>query len=104
MNAEPKLPRLILSSPWFLLIFLVIPAAVISTVLLHLTLPLAGAKLLLVNNICFAILVACRLVRYLLRLQRSIRYGAAAGRPGAGTDFACGVKTDGTVACWGNNS
>jgi hypothetical protein len=84
MNAEPKLPRLILSSPWFLLIFLVVPIMVILSLTLHLGIPLIGPQLLLANNLCFAVLVACRLVWYLAGIRKGIRYGAGARKPSKG--------------------
>jgi len=81
MKAESKLSRLLLVSPWFLLIFLVIPIIVILSLTLHLSFPLAGALPLLVNNICFTLLVACRLLRYLAGIGRGMRYGAGWRRP-----------------------
>ena len=76
MNAVPKLPKLILISPWFLLVFLVVPCAVVLNLTLHLGLVLFGPRVLLINNICFAFLAACRFVWYLSRLNKNIRYGA----------------------------
>ena len=87
MNAEPKLSRLILSSPWPLLIFLVVPILVILNLALHLGLHVADPRLLLVNNICFALLVSCRLVWYLSRLKQGVRYGALARVPLTGFDL-----------------
>jgi hypothetical protein len=81
MKAELKISRLILVSPWFLLIFLIIPILVILSIKLHVGLPLADPKALLVNNICFAFLVACRLLWYLSGMRKSVRYGAACCRP-----------------------
>ena len=82
MKAESKLSRLVLVSPWFLLIFLVIPLLVILSVTLHFRLPLVGSTTpLLVNNVCFALFVACRLLRYLAGMRKSVRYGAACCRP-----------------------
>jgi hypothetical protein len=81
MKAESKLSRLILVSPWFLLIFLIIPILVILSITLHVGLPLAGPKPLLVNNICFAFIVACRLLRYLSGMNKAIRYDDAFFRP-----------------------
>jgi len=81
MKAESKLSRLILVSPWFLLIFLVIPISVILSIKFHVRIPLVGPRLLLVNNICFAFLAACRLLRYLCGLRKEVRYGAAYCRP-----------------------
>lgn len=81
MKAEPKLSRLVLVTPWLLLAFLVIPILVILSITLNIHPPLAGPKLLLVNNICFAFLVACRLLCYLYRMGKGIRYEAAHGKP-----------------------
>jgi hypothetical protein len=81
MNSESKLSRLLLVSPWFLLIFLVIPFAVILSITLRVVLPLAGPKPLLINNICLMLLVACRLLRYLFTAGKDIRYGAFFCRP-----------------------
>ena len=84
MNAEPKLSRLILTSPWLLLVFLVVPALVVLNLTLHLGLSKVDPQSLLVNNLCFALLVACRLLWYLSGLKRSIRYGAGSRRPANG--------------------
>jgi len=81
MNAVPKFSRIVLTSPWFLLVFLVVPIAVILTITLHIPLPFVGSLPLLANNVAFAALVACRLLWYLSRLKREIRYGEG-GRPG----------------------
>jgi hypothetical protein len=81
MKAESKLSRLILVSPWFLLIFIIIPITVILSIKYHVRIPLVGPRLLLVNNICFAFLAACRLLRYLCGLRKEVRYGAAYCRP-----------------------
>lgn len=81
MNTDSKIPRIVLVSPWFLLIFLVIPILVILSITLHVQLPLAGPRLLLINNICFAVLTACRLLRYLFVMGKKHRYGACHGRP-----------------------
>ena len=81
MNVDSKLSRVVLVSPWFLLIFLVIPVLVILSIALHVQLPLAGPDSLLVNNICFAFLTAFRLLRYLVMMGKQIRYGAEFRRP-----------------------
>jgi hypothetical protein len=81
MNDKSKLTRLLLVSPWFLLVFLIIPLLVILSITLHIGLPLASTGLLLVNNICLMCLVACRLLRYVFLLGKKIRYGAEYGRP-----------------------
>lgn len=85
MNAESNLSRLVLVSPWPLLTFLVIPLLIILSVTLHVRLPLAASTTpLLVNNLCFAFFVACRLLRYLAGMRKSVRYGAACCRPNQG--------------------
>jgi hypothetical protein len=81
MKADSKLSGLILVSPWFLLIFLIIPIIVILSFTLHVQLPLAGSKPLLVNNICFTVFVACRLLRYLAGIGKDFRYGAVYRKP-----------------------
>jgi ResB-like family len=81
MKSESNVPRLLLVSPWFLFIFFVIPISVILSLKFHVQIPLASPRLLLVNNICFALLVACRLLRYLAVLGKSTRYDAGCRRP-----------------------
>jgi len=81
MKADSKISRLILVSPWFLLIFLAIPILVILTIKFNLAIPLVGPRLLLFNNICFAFLAACRLLRYLSAMGKDIRYGIGYCRP-----------------------
>ena len=74
--------RLLLISPWPLLVFLIFPLLVVLSVIFHIQLPFAGlSKLLLINNIFFALFVAIRLLRYLVVLRRPIRYGAECGKP-----------------------
>ncbi len=85
MKAESKLSRLVLVSPWPLLIFLVIPLLVILNVTLHVRLPLVGsATSLLINNVCFALFAAIRLFRYCTGMRKSVRYGAGCCRPRQG--------------------
>jgi hypothetical protein len=84
MNGESKLRRLVLVSPWFLLVFLVVPAVTILSFTMHLRLPLVGPKLLLFNNACLAILAACRFFRYLARFKAPIRYDLEQGEPEQG--------------------
>ncbi len=81
MKDESKLFRSIFISPWFLLIFLVIPIIVILSLTLHVRIPLANARLLLGNNIFFTLLVACRLLWYFSCIRKGIRYGASYCRP-----------------------
>ena len=92
MKAESKVTRLVLVSPWTLLVFLVLPLLVILSFTLHFRLPLlTSATPLLVNNVCFAFFVACRLLRYLVRMRNSIRYGAACCKPRQSVTLAAPV-------------
>lgn len=89
MNVDSKYYRLLLVSPWTLLVFLVIPVLVILSVTLNFRIAFIGStRPLLINNICFAVVAGCRLVRYLLAFNRPIRYGAACCRPDASTGLA----------------
>jgi hypothetical protein len=82
MNADNKLLRLIVVSPWSLLIFLVIPVLVILSVKFHIQLPFDNpTKLLTINNVCLVILVASRALWYLSRAGKAIRYSIGHGRP-----------------------
>ena len=81
MNAVAKLTRLVLVSPWFLLIFLVIPLLVVLNITLHVRLPLVGVNSLLVNNACFTFLIALRFVRYVAGMGKRVRYDARYGKP-----------------------
>ena len=81
MKSESKILRLIVVSPWFLLVFLIIPAIVILSLVFHIQLPMAGSKPLLVNNVFFTVLVAVRLLRYLFGIGKTIRYGTGFRRP-----------------------
>lgn len=77
--------RLLLVSPWSLLVFLIFPLLVALSVAFRIQLPfVVSAKLLFLNNICFAFFVACRLLRYLVLLRRPVRYGADWNRPRQG--------------------
>jgi hypothetical protein len=80
MNCVSRLSRFVLFSPGFLLLFLIIPLAVVLNLVLKLGVPLVDFRLMLVNNLCFAAIVACRLALYLSRARKEIRYGAG-GRP-----------------------
>lgn len=81
MKDESKLSRLVLVSPWFLLIFLIIPILVILSIKFNIQVPFLGPGLLLANNICFAFFAAFRMIRYLVVMGKGIRYGAAYGKP-----------------------
>lgn len=75
-----KIFRMVMGSPWFLLVFLIIPLFAVLNVTLHLNLPLAGITSLYLNNICLGLLIVLRFLCYLLGLKRRIRYGSS-GRP-----------------------
>ena len=58
---------------------------VILSVTLHFRLPLVESTTpLLVNNVCLAFIVACRLLHYLAVMRKPVRYGAAGCRPRQG--------------------
>ena len=81
MKNESKLARLLLVSPWFLLVFLAVPIAVILNLTAQARIPLVGPQSLLINNICFTFLIACRLLRYLAGMRKRILYGPGFRRP-----------------------
>lgn len=65
-----------LVSPWTLLVFFIIPVLVILSVVLNIQFAFLGStKPLLLNNICFAFVTGCRLLRYALACNTPIRYG-----------------------------
>ncbi|MEI6703414.1 MAG: hypothetical protein WCL71_07750, partial [Deltaproteobacteria bacterium] len=88
MNFVSKLSRVLLVSPWFLLLFTIVPLLFILTVTTHIHLPLVSVTSMLVNNACFALLVAARLLRYCAGLRRSIRYGDCCGKPRGESDIS----------------
>ena len=77
--------RVVLVSPWFLLFFLVVPILVVLSLVLHLSIPVAGSpRALFFNNIMLAVVIACRFLWYCTGMRRKIRYGAGSGQPGSG--------------------
>lgn len=89
MTFASRLSRLLFVSPWLLPVFLIIPLLVILSVTLNVQLfPFGSTKPLLVNNICFAFLSGCRLIRYLAQYNKTIRYGAAYRRPSKSSLYA----------------
>jgi len=103
MKTDSKLLRLACVSPWPFLIFFCIPLLVILTFWFPLPLPHNGAKYaLLVNNSCFALFVAFRLLYYLLGLTRGVRYGATHTASGDFQDVSqsCGAVRE-TLAAAG---
>lgn len=82
MTFASRFSRLLFVSPWLLPVFLVIPLLVILSVTLNVQVfHLGSTKPLLINNICFALVSGCRLLRYLAQYGKTIRYGATNGRP-----------------------
>lgn len=82
MNAPSKLSRLLFVSPWSLLIFLIMPLLVVLSVAFHINIPFGNPpRLLLANNICFALFVALRLLWYVSGFRKPIRYGATHCKP-----------------------
>jgi len=82
MTFASRLSRLLFVSPWLLPVFLVIPLLVILSVTLNVPIFFLGStKPLLINNICFALVSGCRLLRYLAQHRKTIRYGAEGRRP-----------------------
>lgn len=65
--------RKFFTSPYLLLVFLIIPAYVILGLKLHFH---VSGDLLLTNNIVFALFIGLRLAWYALKLRADIRYGA----------------------------
>jgi hypothetical protein len=81
MNAVSKLSRVVCVSPWLLLVFTIIPLLFILSVTAHIHLPLVSVTSMLVNNACFALLVAVRFLWYCAGLRLQIRYGDCCGKP-----------------------
>jgi hypothetical protein len=86
--ATSRAKNLVLTSPYFLLIFLFVPAVTIVSFLLHLPFKM---DLLLYNNIALLLCVALRFAWYLSRVKRSDRYGAECGEPKGVVDLAQGA-------------
>jgi hypothetical protein len=83
-TSSSRVNYLLLASPSFLLVFLAVPAFIIISHLLHRPYKI---DLMLVNNGCFLVCVAVRLVSYLLRLNRPLRYGAHCRVPERGFEL-----------------
>jgi len=82
MTTYSKLSRFIFTSPWLLLVFFVIPIAVVLTVVFQAKLPLTSSKYpLLINNVCFSTVILLRFLYYLVGLTRNIRYGSCRSVP-----------------------
>ena len=92
MKADTTFSRLFLVSPWPLFLLLIIPFLAVLSLTLHIVIPIIGSPIpLLLNNVCFACVVGCRLLRYLAAWKRGIRYGAMNGQPGESLAYAVSV-------------
>ena len=72
-----RLIKFLLTSPWFLLIFLIAPGF---TIVSHEQHRAYHQNLLLINNCIFLLCLALRIAWYLIRLPFDIRYGAGSAR------------------------
>ena len=88
MQSNSRLTGFVLRSPFFLILFLIIPGALILSRLLHFHLPFTmTTNLLLGNNIFMLIALLTRLQHYLAGLRRGTRYGADLPRHAASLDI-----------------
>ena len=81
MSATTKTPetmKLLFTSPYLILVFLIVPAVTVASYLLHLPNP---KSLLILNNAGLLLILALRCGWYLKRLGSAPRYGADRGRP-----------------------
>lgn len=79
MSNNSRLLRLLVRSPLPLLIFIILPAALVLSAILHVPLPFRiTQKMLLANNCVLLLFLAARLLHYLSGLRRTIRYGEGA--------------------------
>jgi len=93
MKTDSKFFRFTFTSPWPLLVFLIIPFLFILSIRFHLQLPLVGStSSVLYNNAFLSLFVALRVIYYLRGLTRTIRYGADRGIPKASTETARSVS------------
>jgi hypothetical protein len=74
----PEAKKLLFTSPYLLLAFLIVPAVTIVSHLQHLPYP---KNMLMLNNICLLLVVALRCGWYLCRVGADLRYGGDTGRP-----------------------
>jgi hypothetical protein len=78
MSNKSRIVHAILESPFFLIVFTVIPAAFVLSHLLHLKLPIPiTTQMILGTVICLLICITARFVYYLIRYPRRIRYSTA---------------------------
>jgi len=77
MTTSQKIIRLVFVSPISPLLFLILPASLLLSRLLHLHLPFdITTTRMLTNNICLLLCLAVRFVRYLFGMRRAMRYGS----------------------------
>ena len=89
MKTDSKLSRLVFTSPWLLLVFLVIPLLVFLSVSFHVRLPFASTTYpLLFNNSCFSLVIALRFLYYLSGMTKVVRYGSCYGVPRQSLEIA----------------
>jgi hypothetical protein len=79
MHNESKLRRFLLRSPVPLIIFIIIPVALVLKTVFHLPVPFRiTQRLLLYNNIGLLLALGARFSYYLAGLRRGVRYGESA--------------------------
>lgn len=79
MSNDSKLLRFLVRSPLPLIIFIIMPAALVLSATLHIPLPFRiTQKMLLANNCALLLFLAARLLHYLSGLRHVIRYGKSA--------------------------
>jgi len=89
MKTDSWLFRYVFVSPWPLLIFFVIPVLVILSLRYNVQFPLVrSAEPLLVNNICFLCIIACRFIHRVSRIGKPVRYGAGFSRARKGATLS----------------
>ncbi len=75
MITDSTSARTIFRSPQLLLLFLILPVAVILALVLHIKLPFLHPKYLLIaNNLCLCLLAAVRFVHYSVSFRNKLRY------------------------------
>lgn len=92
MPTNSRFFRFVLESPLFLIVFALIPGALITSRLFHGVLPFrVSTRMLMVNAIGLLICLVIRFIHCLIRVPRPIRYGAERRKASAGTLVNCPV-------------
>ncbi len=79
MINNSKLLRFLVRSPLPLFVFIIMPAALVLSIALHVPLPFRiTQRMLLFNNCVLLLFIAARLLHYLSGLRQAIRYGEVA--------------------------